>query len=143
MEGLTEPLPRHLERALRRATLDHALSERRRHFTPALHVGTPGRTQAVLALEPGEPLDHALRTDLLAALLRRATREAPEPLVWLTRPGSLELQDLDAHWVAAARATGAEGGTSLTLVVVGRHGWRDPRSGVGRTWRRLRDRGGG
>jgi hypothetical protein len=140
VEGLTEPLPRDLRAALRRAALDHALSERRRHFTPALHVGTPGGPQAVLALEPDTRLDHTLRTDVVAALLVRAAREGAGSLVWLTRPGGLELQDLDAAWLAAARAASAEAGAPLTLVVVNRHGWRDPRSGLARTWTRLRRR---
>ena len=140
MEGLVEPLPRDLRAALRRAALEHALAERRRNFTPALHVGTPGGPQAVLALEPDLRLDHALRTDVVAALLVRADRERAGPLVWLTRPGGLELQDLDAAWLAAARAASAEAGRPLTLVVVNRHGWRDPRSGLAHTWTRLRRR---
>lgn len=142
MEGLVEPLPRALHAALRRAVLDHATSERRRRFTPALHVGTPGAAQAVLALEPDERLDHSLRTDVVAAMLARVGRlpGPAAPLVWLTRPGELDLQDVDARWLSAARAACAESGTPLTLVVVGRHGWRDPRSGASRTWRRLRRR---
>ena len=115
MEGLVEPLPRDLRAALRRAALDHALAERRRHFTPALHVGTPGGPQAVLALEPDERLDHALRTDVVAALLSGPPASGPDPLVWLTRPGDLELQDLDAAWLAAARAASAEAGTRADL----------------------------
>jgi hypothetical protein len=140
MEGLAEPLPPGLHASLRRAALDHALSERRRVFTPALHVGTPGGPQAVLALTPGERLDHALRTDVVAALRHRVAAEVPAPVTWLTRPGDLALQDLDALWLAAARAACGEAGITLTLVVVSRHGWRDPRSGLTRTWRRLRRR---
>ncbi|MXG88559.1 hypothetical protein [Nocardioides flavescens] len=61
------------------------------------------------------------------------------PFVWLTRAGDPALlQDLDAHWLAAAGAAYAEAGAALTFVVVGRRGWYDPRSGVGRTWVRLR-----
>ena len=140
MEGLVEPLPRELRAALRRAVLDHALSERRRHFTPALHAGAPGGAQEIVALEPADVLDHTLRTDVVGALLTRATRAAPQPLLWLTRPGDLELQDLDALWVAAARAATAEAGIPLTMVVVDRHGWRDPRTGLSCTWQRLRRR---
>lgn len=62
-----------------------------------------------------------------------------DPFVWLTRRGDpAVLQDLDARWLAAARAAYAEAGSPLTFVVVGRRGWHDPRSGVGRTWVRLR-----
>ena len=140
MEGLVEPLPSVLHASLRRAVLEHALSERRRCFVPALHVGTPGGVQAVLALTPGDRLDHSLRSDVVAALWHRVDAEVPAPLTWLTRPGDLGLQDLDAAWLAAARAACGEAGTPLTLVVVTRCGWRDPRSGLTRTWRRLRRR---
>jgi hypothetical protein len=61
-------------------------------------------------------------------------------MVWLTRAGPLDLQDVDAAWLAAARIATAEAGVSLTMVVVTRHGWLDPRSGVRREWKRLRQR---
>lgn len=139
MEGIHEPVTRSLHRTLRRAVLEHAGSERRRIFAPLLHVGTPGGPQALFATGPLPATDHALRTDVMAALLRR-TSAIDGRLVWLTRPGDLELQDLDAAWLAAARAAGAEAGVPVTMVVVTRHGWRDPRSGAGRTWKRLRAR---
>lgn len=136
MEGITEPLPRPLHQALRRAALDLAVSEHRRSFPALLHVGRPGGVGSVFALAPGDVVDHALRADVVAALLRRT----PGPLVWLTRPGPLELQDVDAAWLAACRTATAEAGLPLTMVVVTRQGWRDPRSGVGRVWKRLRAR---
>jgi len=139
VEGIHEPVTRSLHRTLRRAVLEHAGSERRRIFAPLLHVGTPGGPQALFAPGPLPATDHALRTDVVAALLRR-TSAIDGRLVWLTRPGGLELQDLDAAWLAAARAAGAEAGVPVTMVVVTRHGWRDPRSGAGRTWKRLRAR---
>ena len=98
---------------------------------------TDGRRRA--AILRGGPLDHALRTDVVAAMLARVRAE-PAPLVWITRPGDLCLQDVDAVWLAAARAATAEAGRALTLVVVTRQGWWDPRSGATRTWRRLRVR---
>ena len=65
----------------------------------------------------------------------------PEPsLVWLTRPGPLEIQDLDLHWLAAAAVAAGELGVGLRMVVVNRRSWRDPRTGVGREWKRLRPR---
>lgn len=147
VEGIQEPVDRRLQAVLRRAVLDHVASERRRSFTPLLHVGCPGGPQTVFA-PADEPADQGLRTDVVAALLRRTARTGPAavpgplaaPLVWLTRPGDLVLQDLDVAWLAACRAAGAEAGRSLALVVVTRRGWRDPRSGVGRTWQRLRPR---
>lgn len=149
MEGLLEPLPARLRRRLRRAVLELVLSERRHRFPAILHVGTPGGAQEVLAVE-GDPTDHALRTDLVAALLRRAGVRSDEeagpippdeaPLVWLTRPGDLDPQDLDMAWLAAARAASLEAEVPLIMVIVTRHGWRDPRSGLQQTWKRLRAR---
>ena len=140
MEGIHEPLSPQVHATLRRAVLDHARSERRRTFAPLLHVGSPGGVQAVFALGADEPADHALRTDVLAALLRRTALPGRSPLVWLTRPGDLDLQDVDAAWLAAARSACAEADLWLTMVVVTRQGWRDPRSGASRTWKRLRAR---
>ena len=75
--------------------------------------------------------------DVLARVVRRS---GADPIIWLTRPGGFELQDVDAQWLAAARAATAEAALGLTLVVVTRHGWTDPRSGVRREWKRLRAR---
>jgi len=61
-------------------------------------------------------------------------------MIWLTRPGSLALEDVDAQWLRAARSAAAEAGVALTLVVVTRSGWVDPRSGACRVWKRLRER---
>ena len=146
--GLEEPLPPGLHALLRRATLDHATTERRRWFPPRVHVGVPGGSARVHAVRAEDRTDHALRTDVLAAMLaavpagvvRGDEGRRRTPLVWLTRPGELDLQDVDAEWLAAALAAGAEAGRDLTMVVVNRHGWRDPRSGLSRTWVRLRHR---
>jgi hypothetical protein len=143
VEGIEEPVGRALRSCLRRAVLEHVTGERRRVFPPLLHVGVPAGPQAVFAADAEgdrDLLDHAGRTDVLAALLHRAVRRADPPLVWLTRPGELLLQDVDADWLAAARAASAEAGLPLTLVVVTRRGWWDPRSGATCTWRRLRAR---
>ena len=141
VEGIREPVPRTLAAVLRRAALDHARAEHRRGYPPLLHVGFPGGTEEVFALTPGDPTDHAIRVDVVAALLQRARRVAGAvPLVWLTRAGPLDLQDVDAAWLAAARTACAESGVALTMVVVTRHGWVDPRSAVRREWKRLRQR---
>ncbi|HYF74034.1 MAG TPA: hypothetical protein VD864_14485 [Nocardioides sp.] len=141
MEGIREPVDRAAALVLRRAVLDHVRTERRRWFPALLHVGMPGGPAEVFAADPGEPLDHALRADVVAALLHRARRRGGAvPMLWLTRPGPLELQDVDAAWLSAARTATAEAGTVLTLVVVTRRGWRDPRSGVRQEWKRLRQR---
>ena len=137
MDGLSEPLSQQTHVRLRRAVLEHAAGERRRVFPPVLHVGLPGERVASLAVMTTEPSDPGLRTDVVAALRVRAGAH-PGQLVWLTRSGGLELQDVDARWVAAARAAYDEAGAALAFVVVNRHGWRDPRSGLSRTWVRLR-----
>jgi hypothetical protein len=139
VEGLTGPLTRRMHVLLRRAVRDHAVGERRRHLPVVLHVGEPGGRVARLGLDGLEPTDHGLRTDVVAALRVRAGAR-PDDLVWLTRGGGLELQDVDARWLAAARAAYAEAAEPLVFVVVNRRGWRDPRSGLGQSWSRVRPR---
>ena len=137
MEGLDEPLPPRTHALLRRAVREHAAAERRRVFPAVLHVGVPGGRLASLEVDSAEPADPGLRTDVVAALRVRAAA-GPGGLVWLTRTGGLELQDVDARWLAAARAAYAEAAVPLQFVVVNRRGWRDPRSGLSRTWVRVR-----
>lgn len=140
MEGICEPVDRATALTLRRAVLDHGRAEHRHRFPALLHVGVPGAAEEVVATEPDGAADHALRADIVAALLHRARRSGAVPLLWITRPGPLELQDVDAAWLAAARTATAEAGVGLTLVVVTRRGWFDPRSDVRREWKRLRQR---
>jgi hypothetical protein len=157
-EPLTGPLTAPWVGVLRLAVREHALGERRRRYLPLLHVGRPGGRAAVVAASGDDapaPHDDALRVDVVAALLRRIRTGAgagtgssdgagpgtgEEPLVWLTRSGDLDLQDVDVHWLAAARAACAEAGLDLTMVVVTRHGWLDPRTGATRRWARVRRR---
>lgn len=140
-EGIVEPVARGLYVRLRRAVLDHARSERRRVFPPVLHVGSPGLTVSRFRIEPDEPTDHALRADIVSAMLRLASCRGDTPLVWLSRPGApSETRDVDLEWLAATRSAGGELGRHLPFVVINRRAWRDPRTGVGRVWQRLRDR---
>lgn len=139
--GLREPVDRTVQRLLRRAVLDHAASERRRVFGPVLHVGVPGVRSRSFAVE--EQLDHALRTDVVEAMMRPAVERAVVPMLWLTRRGTLAEHDVDHAWSAAVHAAGRELGLALGLVVVTRNSWHDPRTGVCRTWKRIRERGGG
>jgi len=139
--GVVEPVGNDLSALLRRAVLDHARAERRRVFPPVLHVGVPGLVTARLELSDaaaGERLDHALRSDAVAAMLRRVRRPGPPPLVWLTRRGPLEVQDRDLAWRSSALAAAGEQRVRTVFVVVDKHGWRDPGTGVGRTWVRAR-----
>lgn len=119
---------------LRRLVLDLIAQGRHRTFPSLVHVGRPGRHRSLAAADLG---DHALRTDVLAALLASADGA---PLVWLTRPGDPVVEDGDQAWSRAVRAASAEVGRPTAFVVVTRHGWADPAHGHGRTWRRLRDR---
>ena len=126
---------------LRRLVLEHKAAERRHRFPPVLHLGGPGRPEAGRIVESAG-LDHALRCDVLEALLKRAAHvQSDRPLTtWLTRPGSLDVQDVDLMWLRAVTAVNGETGRALAYVVVTRDGWQDPRSGAGRAWRRLRQR---
>jgi hypothetical protein len=137
VDGLSEPLSRHTHALLRRAVLDHATRERRRVYAPVLHVGVPGERVASLPVGAAEPADPGLCTDVVAALRVRAGVR-PDQLVWLTRSGGLDLEDIDARWLAASRAAYDEARSPLAFVVVNRRGWRDPRSGLSRSWARLR-----
>ncbi|MGI8645139.1 MAG: hypothetical protein ACR2JD_02295 [Nocardioides sp.] len=141
MPVLTEPLPREQAATLRRLVLAVTADEqRRRLFSPVLHVGDPGGHRQSYAVRADEALDAALRTEVVAALLLRVRERVPAPLVWLTRSGELTVQDVDADWLAAALAATGEAGMPLTMVVATRQGWWDPRSDVRREWRRLRQR---
>ena len=137
VDGLIAPLDRRTRTLLRRAVVDLAGTERQRVHSPVLHLGTPGGPASSMRLADVEPSDAGLRTDLVAALRVRAGRP-DDALVWLTRTGDLDLQDIDVSWLSAALAAHAEAEASLTFVVVNRRGWRDPRSGLGRTWVRVR-----
>lgn len=139
-EGIVEPVSRGLHLRLRRAVVDHAATERRRVFPPVLHVGSPGETVATFVIAD-DATDHALRTDVVSAMLRRSRRRGATPLVWLSRPGApSEVRDVDLEWLAATRSAGGELGLLLPYVVINRRAWRDPRSEVGRVWKRARDR---
>jgi hypothetical protein len=141
VEALSGPLSPRTRRLLRQAVHDHARTEGRRRYPPVLHIGVPGRRVAALELGGDATTDPGLRTDIVAALRVRAGAD-PDQLVWLTRCGGLELQDVDAGWLTASRAAYAEAGVAAPVfVVVNRRGWRDPRSGQGRTWARVRPAG--
>jgi hypothetical protein len=137
---LRDPVDREHRLLLRRAVLDHVRTLSGRTCPTVLHVGAPGGAVRRFTVRADEPTDHALRADVVSAMLGRRSGSAAEedPWVWLTRTGALDLHDLDAAWLAAARTAYGEAGSDLTMVVVTRRGWRDPRSGVGRTWVRLR-----
>ena len=135
MPVLADPLPRATALLLREAVRRHTIAERRRRFAPVVHVGRPGGREWCAAATIRDT-DHALRSDVMAALLARAG--AGSHLVWLTRPGELSPHDVDQAWLAAAASAWAEAGCDLSWVVVTRRGWSDPRSGLRREWQRMR-----
>lgn len=137
--SLTEPVPRALEKVLRLAVLEHATTEHRRSFAPVLHVGLPERPSRHFEARSDEALDDALRVEVVEAMVRGPLEQSFVPLVWLTRPAAEEA-DCDVAWLRAVRAAGAELGVALGLVVVTRHGWHDPATGVHRRWQRIRRR---
>jgi hypothetical protein len=135
MPVLLDPVPARDRRLLREAVLDLATTEHRHHFPPVLHVGTPGGT--AVTVTDDHVWDHGLRTELVGAVLRSLEDPA---WVWVTRVGPLSLQDVDVAWLGATVTAADERGSDPAFVVVTRHGWRDPRSGVGQEWRRIRRR---
>ena len=135
MPALREPLTLADRRLLRVAVLGLAGSDRRRHIPPSLHVGVPGGEVTTVADDPG--WDHGLRTEIVGAMLR--ARRDP-PWVWVTRSGPLSVQDVDAAWLGPTLAAAAERTVDVGYVVVTRHGWADPRSGLRQEWKRIRQR---
>ncbi|QZY27881.1 hypothetical protein [Nocardioides coralli] len=135
MPYLEEPVSRETALLLREAVRRHVIAERRRRFAALVHVGRPGGREWSTAA-PLHGSDHALRSDVMAALLG-LVGDRPH-LVWLTRPGELTQHDLDAAWLSAAASAYAEADRDLSWVVVTRRGWWDPRSGTRRVWQRMR-----
>lgn len=140
--GIVEPVPRPLQQLLREAVLTHASEESRRVYPPIVHAGVPGRATRRFVVDPEDDLDAALRIDIVEALVRPSLERGRVPLLWLTRREYGAEPDagspVDHPWVAAAAAAGSELSVLLDLVVVTRRSWHDPRTGVGRRWRRLR-----
>jgi hypothetical protein len=140
----------------RRAVLDLVAEEKRHRFPAVLHHGVPGqshptvlaamcrfgdRRQASLLPADQRPQDPAHRSDVLGALLTAHSRRTRQlPALWLTRPGELEMHDVDAAWLGPAARAFAEAGVPFNLAVVTKHGWWEPLSGVRRTWVRARER---
>lgn len=135
--GIQEPVPYLLGRVLRGAVIAHARSERRRTHPMVLQVGIPSGPTRELELRPDDRMDHALRVEIVQAMARSCLAQGRVPLSWLTRP-TVGPDEGDLEWAAAVGAAGAELGVRLDLVVITRRSWHDPRSGVGRSWTRIR-----
>lgn len=130
-------MPLLLQRVLRGAVIGHARTEHRRVHPPVLHVGVPGGQVCSFEIGPDDDLDLALRIEVLEAMTRTSLERDVVPLTWLTRTeAGPDTEDL--AWAAAVGAASGELGVRLDLVVITRRSWRDPRSGAGRAWSRLR-----
>lgn len=134
---IIQPVPPALTRQLRRAVLEHARADTRRVFPPVLNIAATDGVGAQLPLLD-HALDHALRTDLTEALCRRVRASTSGALVWISRTGELSVEDADLAWLAACRTAAAELDVTLRFVVINRRSWRDPASGAGCSWGRLR-----
>lgn len=127
-------------RALRAAVLALKARAPRGGFPLRVHAGRPGGAACWCDVGAGDVLDHALRTDVAAALLHRGRSLERSPWLWVTRTGPLWVGDADLAWSAAGRAALGEASLPARFVVVTRHGWLDPVTGAGQAWRRLRRR---
>jgi hypothetical protein len=129
------PLTLAHRRLLRLAVLTLARTDHRRRVPPALQVGMPG--DSVTSLTDDPTWDQGLRTEIVGALLRAGH---DPPWVWVVRSGPLSVQDVDMAWLAPTVAAAGERGVDVAFIVVTRHGWADPRSGVRQEWKRIRQR---
>ena len=98
---IEEPLSRADLTLLRHLVVEHKAAERRHRFPAVLHLGGPGRPEVGRVAEGDADLDHALRCDVLEAML--APPGTGPLMTWLTRPGDLEPQDVDLAWLRGRR----------------------------------------
>lgn len=153
MPILTDPVPAATLAQLRRAVLRFRQHEHRRIYPTRIFVGVPDGPHEKFEV-PAPPLrvgrrsvaalpamDAAARADVVGALLDRCLMKglASAPLLWVIRSGSVDgVHDLDADWLSAGYQAFGECRMDLTMVVITRQGWCDPRSQVARRWKRLR-----
>lgn len=127
-------------RGLRSAVLELKARSPRGRFAIRVGAGLPGGPAHWFEIDRDDRLDHALRTEVAAALVHRVRPSTPVPWLWITRPGPLSVVDADLAWSAAGRAALAEAHLTTRFIVVTRHGWREPTTGAGHAWDRLRQR---
>lgn len=153
MPILTDPVAADTQARLRRVVLGFRREQHRRIYPSRIVVGDPDGLHHRFEV-PARParsrrgptvdtklIDAAQRADVVGALLEGYLMAgfASTPLLWVIRPGPLDgVHDIDADWVAAGHQAFAECRVELTMVVITRQGWSDPRSGVTRRWKRLR-----
>lgn len=153
MPILIEPVPSATLAQLRHTLLRFREGQPRRIFPTRIFVGDPDGARAWFEVPERSPrasrggrtlpmaLDASHRADVVGALLDRwlSAELAVPPLLWVIRSGVIDgIHEIDAAWLAAGHHAFAECRVELTMVVFTRQGWTDPRSGVGRRWKRLR-----
>lgn len=131
------PWVRGMRQEVRRLVREAAGARRRPHQA---WVGRPGgdpeRDALRLPLLDGEPVP-TLRLVLTRAL--EGIDDPAEAVFWVARPGDLVPDQTDrAWWTAAHEACRASGHPVRAFCLVGRRGWRDLESGLGRSWARVR-----
>ena len=112
--------------------------ERRRVFDTVVYVGRLDgpRDSFVARAQDLTVMDAGLRIDVVEVLVEATAEQATE--AWITRAGVPAPHDEDLAWLAAAITAFAIHGRPLDgFYVFTRTGWLDPRSGEGRSWRRL------
>ena len=106
---------------------------------PRCRVGRPGGRQVALPPESalGSP-DPSERADLLDRALGGLS-DLGRCRAWVTRPGALQVGDVEVAWLAAARhALARHGLEAPEFFVVGAEGWLDLVSGRAQRRRRAR-----
>ena len=69
--ALGDPVPPEQHALLRRIVVEHVRSITGRTVPPVVHVGVPGGPRRRFRIRHDEPTDHALRADVVAALVGR------------------------------------------------------------------------
>lgn len=114
-------------------------SARRRVCNVTVHVGVVGRpSDSFVVGESALPaMDASLRADVVSELLQRSGDDSD--MLWIWRPGTPHLHDLDLEWTSAAGlAFGAHARVLRACYAITWTGWLDIRSGESRIWKRLR-----
>lgn len=144
--GSSQPSPANPElRAWRAEVGRFRAAQPRRRFPLHVQIGTPlgFRVETEVPWPMPPEYDEGLRFDvvdvLVAGWLSQSVGDTSGGYLWLTRPGTPELHDVDLLWHAAAtRAFPVHEVDLLGVLALTRTGWIDVRSGERRVWKRLR-----
>ena len=135
---LQAPLARSTHAMLREMVLELRDAESGQRYPTVIHAGLPWGPRAAHDCSLTPTTDSGLRTDIAMGLLERTSIEGTRPLLWLTRPGPLSVQDCDLEWRSATQWAAGALAINPAFLVVTRQGWFEPDSGRLQEWRRLR-----